>query len=416
MIRYILLIIPLLFVSFTSSFAQAEGEGAAAVTCDTSSATAKKKCTSAETSAQMMQMLQMASVASRNGDNKKLCQAGQALQAAGMASNVYFGMQCQTAARTCNSTCMKEAATEKAANNEAGATASEAKASACEDLKENAKVGYMQAGMAAINMVAAGKCADSLSGVKCEKVEDITNKPECYFQLCGPGGRWNGTEHCKTVAKNCSDPSNFGDPYCICQSNPKDPICPGNNANNNNGNNMDNPWGNNPGGTGAQNDANYGDDDLKALASLGEGDEATQFTKPEPSSLQGNSQAGGAFAPGGGYNGNPGANPKGGGPGKGPYNTDILQGTSGGGGYAAGGGGAYPFGNANSGSKGSEEKGFDLKDFLPGGKGAERAVAGKAELEKNGVSDANGLSNFQKVTRQMNELRRRQQMIESKQF
>jgi hypothetical protein len=74
---------------------------------------------------------------------------------------------------------------------------------------------------------------------------------------------------------------------------------------------------------------------------------------------------------------------------------------------SGGGGGAYPFG----GGGGDGKQSMNLKDFLPGGKGAERAIASQKELEKNGISDANGLSNFQKVTRTINGMRSTDKVI-----
>ena len=56
--------------------------------------------------------------------------------------------------------------------------------------------------------------------------------------------------------------------------------------------------------------------------------------------------------------------------------------------------------------------GADLSKYMP--KDGKRLPASKTSLEKQGVSDANGLSNFEKVTRQVYELRRRKETIEGR--
>lgn len=109
----------------------------------------------------------------------------------------------------------------------------------------------------------------------------------------------------------------------------------------------------------------------------------------------------------GGFGGGGGGSGAGGGaPGEGPFKTDIDKGYGNGGGSAAGGGGGggYPNGAGGGyGPEGDKDK-MDWSKFLPKVDKA-RGLATDAELAANGITSANGLSNFEKVTKKMNEKR-----------
>lgn len=128
------------------------------------------------------------------------------------------------------------------------------------------------------------------------------------------------------------------------------------------------------------------------------------------------SGGGGGGLGGGGSGGGAGAFPNGGpgGPGDSPYDTDIIGKASGGG---SSGGGGIAGGYANPGSawkRGGRAAGqdktlskFDLSKFLPKkdkAKGRKTASVSKS-LSSMGITKANGLSNFQKVTRMLNKKR-----------
>lgn len=114
---------------------------------------------------------------------------------------------------------------------------------------------------------------------------------------------------------------------------------------------------------------------------------------------------GGGLSSGGGYPGGaPSGSGTGGGGGSGLNNPTL--GTNGGssGGYSVGG---VPFSNNGGGGSGSGKGGpdqLDLSKFLPG---AERAPAGTDGnlLKAQGITAANDLSNFEKVSRMMNKKR-----------
>jgi hypothetical protein len=111
---------------------------------------------------------------------------------------------------------------------------------------------------------------------------------------------------------------------------------------------------------------------------------------------------------GGAYPGGSGQASAGGGGAGAQFNKDIGGGLSGGG----GGGFMFPGGAAGSeggprgaGGGGSGDQGLDLSKFLPGGEldPAKRGLA--SDMTAKGITGANELSNFEKVTRMMNKKR-----------
>jgi hypothetical protein len=108
----------------------------------------------------------------------------------------------------------------------------------------------------------------------------------------------------------------------------------------------------------------------------------------------------------GGFSGGGGGGQAAGGPGEGPYKTDIDKGIgNAGAGGMGGGGGGYPNsgGGGGYGPEGDKDK-MDWSKFLPKVDKA-RGLANDAEMAANGITSANGLSNFEKVTKKMNEKR-----------
>ena len=151
----------------------------------------------------------------------------------------------------------------------------------------------------------------------------------------------------------------------------------------------------------------YGSQFTPGTAGSGSNSRVSQIPGGGGGGLGGGGGGGGGLPPAGGEGG--------GGSAKGPYNTDILGGvaaSSGGGSF--GGGGRSPAAedsSENSGFRfsknledGAKLPSFDMKSFLPGGeKAAERTIAGLTGQKP--VTAANGLSNFEKVSRKINENR-----------
>lgn len=423
------------------SLAASELEGAIA-DCEAKHSSASRTCENVQMTSQMMGMATQAAQAIGSNDQKKLCETSMMLNTAVGSANVGFGLACGRMAGTCLAACksLSGAFTEAintcrnemrgngdCLNSQNLNCTSNARMSLseingikskamgyeedCGGQKGNSKMAYVQAAMNGITALQSLQCKKMIEAVECKKVADIKARPECYFQLCGPGGKYQGTTECKPIELDCADATNFGAPYCVCKTNPQDPVCPGYNA----GGGIGGVGGVDGGSAGGSNgafgsaaDGGFSDEDLSGAIPPDNLDNAINANKNGGAGAGAGMQAGAPFSPGGGFSGNPGGGGKGG-AGRGPYNTDILQGPGGGGGGYSGGGGQYPFGS--TGADGKSKDGMNLRDFLPGGK---RGIAGQKELEKNGLTEANGLSNFQKVTRQVNELRRNKQTIESK--
>lgn len=124
---------------------------------------------------------------------------------------------------------------------------------------------------------------------------------------------------------------------------------------------------------------------------------------------------GGGHRSGGGFSGGPRGGPGGGGGGgnKPVYDTNVMGGVGSsagaGGGYPSAGGGYANGAAAGSGYSGTYKPGanpsLDLKKYLPGGAMAQQRDT--TSLNAKGITPANGLSNWEKVTRSLNNNRSR---------
>lgn len=411
---------------------------------------------------QYMPMAQqaMAGLTNNPGDPKKACESAEKLNQIALAMNAGFGTTCGVKAALCIKACnikdtsyktQIEAQAEEYRNqarayyrqsqNSMGYTdcsinigRAERKALAeysalsekvyekrnnCQFLQSAAGTAIVGGLQSFAAMQQAKECQKFYAAADCKTMEDLRNKPSCKPVLCDCiSGLYKGYAECSDYKCNmdCTKAENLDQIECICQANPADPLCANYNGgvppnivggdNNNNGEGTVDAFG-----KGA--DGGFSDEQLKSLLAEDGMNEDFLKDKKNQGGLGANGQPMQPGAPlnaGGGYQGNPGAGGGRGGSGKGPYNTDILGGAPGANGAAFSGAGGGYFGS--EGANQNPKNSINLRDFLPGGKGAQRALAGKMELEKNGVSDSNGLSNWQKITRQMNELRRRQQLLD----
>lgn len=402
----------------------------------------------------------MAGLSNNPGDPKKACESAEKLNQIALAMNAGFGTTCGVKAALCIKACnikdtsyktQIEAQAEEYRNHarlyynarpDSGALKYEClssisraerkalaeyaalsekvyeKRSNCQMLQGAAGTAIVGGFQSFAGMQHAKDCQKFYSAASCNTMEDLRNKPSCKPVLCDcVSGLYKGYAECSDYKCNmdCTKAENLDQIECICQANPSDPLCANYNGgmppnivggdNNNNGEGTVDAFG-----KGA--DGGFPDGQLKSF--LAEDGMSEDFLKDKKNGNLGANgqpmQPGAPLNAGGGYQGNPGAGGGRGGPGKGPYNTDILGGAPGANGAAFSGAGGGYFGS--EGANQNPKNSINLRDFLPGGKGAQRALAGKLELEKNGVTDSNGLSNWQKITRQMNELRRRQQLLD----
>ncbi len=401
--------------------------------CKGSASAAEVSCKSIQMTPQVTAAVNSIAQAGATGDIKKICEASKKLNIIAGSANIGFATTCLTTSNSCKSSCKAAASNENtnynncinnarnkclnslnpscssfemqacAKHRENAAEASQL-GSSCSGLTTVAGQGFMQAMQNYVGYQQSKTCETAVAAETCETMDDLRNKPVCPPIMCDPiSGKYRnkGLSECAQYIADvdCSlSQYMYTEPKCICDRNPQDPMCP----------TAEPAVAAIPaeqmlGEAGSSMDGGFADADLLNQIP---GDTAEAFGSKNPNGggAGGQMQPGGAFSPGGGFSGNPTA---GKGTNKGSLNTDILQGPAGGGGYSAGGTGSYPFGTGSSGDK----NGMNLRDFLPGGK---RGLAGKSDLEKNGVSDMNGPSNFEKVSRQVNRLRETKQTIETK--
>ena len=240
-------------------------------------------------------------------------------------------------------------------------------------------------------------CLDAIARFPCQDPAKAYKNPECP-QFCQVAANRQHAA-CRQVAM-CDKPEYAGMTACICLRNPQDSRCPSTA--------MTNPsLGGNVGGIGTELPPLPEGESLDGLAGLEEGDADTYGGNGE---AKGNAartafddRGGGGGGPQG--FGNSGGNPAGGGGGiaPGPFNTNIM------GDGRSGGGGGNPF--ARGANEPAERNGGGFGRGFGGGlpgQGrlpANVAHARAALLFDQGITGANGLTNFEKVTRKMNEKR-----------
>ena len=143
---------------------------------------------------------------------------------------------------------------------------------------------------------------------------------------------------------------------------------------------------------------------------LGDMLDGNQFKPSGPINSATNNRGVSGGGGGGGFGGGGGAAPLPRNDGGGGAASSLTSngGSLGGSGGGGGGGGGFPGGGGGYGGNGNGEgKGkFDLKDFLPFGKlDPKQKVAGLQPNAAGGVTGANGLSNWEKVSRRMQVIR-----------
>lgn len=296
----------------------------------------------------------------------------------------------------------------------------------CKEYEMNMMMMMMSAMQGLQAMAQAKGCEDKVASddelFKCVRDEEAKQDPEqCPQVACTMP---HNAEHtiCVSgqygnIAMQCQGANASYNPVCIqaCQANPGHAFCAGIDPNVLAGGGA---LGN---GLGIQGEG---------LNTTGLGLDALEdpFADPEinvenpnfnPGALakSGGGGGGGGFGGGGGgAGGAPAGGGAGGAAGAGGYNTDIIggaKGSSGGGGGGSFGGGYANAGNAwkaagRGSGTGKSNSLFDLTKLLKGNKQTNKrspSSAGPKNLASMGISKANGLSNFQKVTRMLNKKR-----------
>lgn len=367
----------------------------------TACASASKKAAMACTGLTMFvsmapMMLSQVQAAQSNGDISKPCDImkdSAYVQLMGSVGTIYA---CNKAQHACEAACR-------------GSTAYEdrTKLATCESYSMNKVMVALQAAQTIPALSQAGACKDQTKD-NCNDPVSSVNNPKCPAYCTVPGHEF--TAECRSIySSTCSNPTEAAtNPTCICMKNPNDPICRtlvnGQTPMVTTPINSDMP--------GFDNMPSY-DNGLGGLARDIEDEETKRAAAAAGSATE--IPGGGAFAPGGGGGGggsSGGFGSNGGGQGSGaskdPEIFLKLSGGGGEGGYGSAGTVDEGAGEQVAGGKSGKKNGpLDLSQFLPGAAKDPRAIASiqANELLKNGISPAHGLSNFEKITRKLNQKR-----------
>lgn len=362
---------------FATGNASAVTGGDAGQKCEDAVKSTAKQCKGAEYAQYAPALLNLAgamAAAKSAGNTKKACETAKQIQGISGVTNAGVAALCQRAISSCKSKCTT-----------AGDTVRTEK---CEEYETYAKLSTAQAIADASAMAGSQSCADAASG-DCVGEKAYTNSM-CQ-EFCFKAANANHSK-CLSAAANCQNPSFAAQnvQYCTCLANPLSPSCRA-------GTGTPIP------GTNNASLPNLGED------GIGAGEYDFNGSNAEAQAARANSPEGGGGGFGGGGGGSsPFGEGGSGGTGDEPLNKEILTGTggaAGGGGIFGGGGYGEGVGRSGSGGSSSEEKGLDLSQFLPGGKKDPTRNPASAGYDDPTITKANGLTNWQKVTRKINEKR-----------
>lgn len=395
--------------------------------CESDASTANGRCSVFDNIMMAGMLAPIMSGVGSGGSGKKACETAQALNAAGLVTNITFARRCRSAAQQCIDSCRRAISyIERNPKSPERSRLYSLRVSKgdCEGLKSKTAWVWMSAAQNVQAILASRDCVEHFKNA--EKIERCRTLSEEEFK----GDTFCQREYCNRLPFNirlhdplckdgvedidCSIKHNFGKLACVCERNPQDPACGMPNANPNQPVAPPNPY--DPVDP-------YGDGDMPF--------QPEDFLDPleDPQAAPGGTSFGGPSAPGGnggGYGGLGGGSNSGGsysagstGRGKGNSrrgksgsNKSIISGSSSG--RSSGGGrygGGYPPNFRNREYTGKRSAPFDLKKLLPGTKTRGLAGASKKKMEKAGISSANGLTNWEKVRIRYMEQRRRNSFI-----
>jgi len=319
-----------------------------------------------------------------SGDTKAACKTAKQVALLSATANTATSVLCVKKSNACITACESQAATQAVAD---GPAASKLAAD-CKNSKTFLAVSAALQGMQSLQAFGQSKLCEEAASGKCIG-DNAYNDSDC-MQYCMKPGRQNDPK-CRIAMASCTDPQYAvqNAQYCACLQNPSGQGC---------SNIIDPP---NPTVT----------DGLPQLGGNLGGDEFGQLdNKPGGSSANNDTRAGGY---GGGGLGGGSSFPIAGSDNRAPTDEqkdkDILNGYGGasGGGFGyGGGGGGYGTAGGGSGRGGDSGSGIDLRSFLPGQKNdPRRNPASALGYADSSITSANGLTNFQKITRKLNQKR-----------
>lgn len=396
--------------------------------CESDASTANGRCSVFDNIMMAGMLAPIMSGVGSGGSGKKACETAQALNAAGLVTNLTFARRCRSAAEQCINSCKAaigqiERSDPKSPERSRLYSLRVSKGE-CEGLKSKTAWVWMSAAQNVQAILASRDCiehfenADRIARCRTLSEEEFKGDTFCQREYCNrlPFNIRLHDPLCKDGVADidCSIKHNFGKLACVCERNPQDPACSMPNANPGQPVAAPNPYD--------QVDP-YGDGEMPF--------QPEDFLDPleDPQAAPGGTAFGGPSVPGGnggGYGGLGGGSGSGGsysagstGRGKGNSrrgksgsNKSIISGSSSG--RSSGGGrygGGYPPNFRNREYTGKRSAPFDLKKLLPGTKTRGLAGASKKKMEKAGISSANGLTNWEKVRIRYMEQRRRNSFI-----
>ena len=237
----------------------------AAASCVGDAAMAEGRC-NAFRNTQMFGMV-TSMMSGAGNSSKKQCEIAQALNVAGMATNLTFSQRCSSGVSQCITSCEAAiAAIQPTAANNPAAQASLGKMTALKGKCEGLKIPSWMAAMTVMQnmgtILASRDCIEQFEATeRCDSMEKIKNDEFCKMQHCNRLSL-NARLYdpiCKDGVPDvdCSINHNFGKLVCVCKRNPQDPACSNPNPNLN-------PSPNNPYDPIVTPEGLYGDDPFKS--------------------------------------------------------------------------------------------------------------------------------------------------------
>lgn len=365
------------------------------MSCEGDTTMADNVCTGRDLSTQIAPLLS-AYGAVQSKDMYKSCKKAANLAKVGAIANGALVAACYAAQKKCLSSCTAQK--ESLDSQGMDSSAPTKFLSQCKSLELNVQMAMVSAVNALAAFTGSSQCQKALNQ-ECSTAEAVNNI-NCPEQFCSNPERQTHSICIGYYQQNpdlCQGSMAQYNPVCICQQTPNDPNCA-------------NLGGNTPNFAGGDSQNPFGHLGSDPLDDQGNGVQAGTNQAQAFQAPNAGGGGGGGLGGGGGGGAAPAGGDGGGGSGKGIYDTNINGGLSGGGGAGMGAaGGGYENYGGNAQGRGSASTGegskFDLSKYLPGAEKRVLANQQKNYLQSQGVSKANGLTNFQKVTRTFNKKR-----------
>lgn len=364
---------------------QKSPEDAAYADCVSAHDAAENYCLAQQLAAPIAAQLAAYKSQMNSGDTKAACKTAKQAAFLSASANIATSVLCVKKSNACITACESQAATQAVAD---GPSAT-ALAKSCKESKNFLAVSAALQGMQSLQAFGQSKLCEEAASGKCIG-ENAYNDSDC-MQYCMKPGRQNDPK-CRVAMASCTDPQYAAQnaQYCSCLRNPTGQGC---------SNIIDPPTPNLADGL-PQLDGNLGGDEFGQPDNKPGGSSANNDTRAGGSG--GAALGSGSSSPVAGTNGNNATGDE-------PKDKDILNGYGGsnGGGFGyGGGGGGYGTASGGSGRSGDSDSGIDLRSFLPGQKNdPRRNPASMLGYADRSITSANGLTNFQKITRKMNQKR-----------